>query len=74
MSLVTGEGSSYCKRKEVVDDKPPTEVEKGEEGPYFKPDHFVEEEVYCNPNSKFLSLIDSWYDTHSHFLVVAGDY
>lgn len=74
MSLATGEGSSRRKRKEVVADKPPAEVEKGEEGPYFKPDHSDEEEVHCNPNSERLPLIDSWFDTHSQFLVVSDDF
>lgn len=74
MSLATGEGSSRRKGKGVVANKPPAEVEKGEEGPYFEPNHSDKEEVHCNPNSECLPLIDSWFDTHSQFLVVPGDY
>jgi len=46
------------------------EAEKGEEAPHSKSDHFEEEEVGHDPNSECPPLIDLWYDTNSHFLVV----
>ena len=71
---VKSEGSSRSKGKEAIVDKPLVEAEKGEEAPYSKSDRSEEEEVSRDPDSECPPLIDPWYDTHSHFLVVSGDY
>ena len=71
---VKGEGFSRFKGKKVVVDEPPMEAEKGEEAPHSKSDHSEEEEVGHDPNSECPPLIDLWYDTNSHFLVVPSNY
>ena len=64
MSLAKSEGSSNLKGKEnVVDEAPHSELNCSKE-----------EEATRDPDSECPSLIDQWYDTHSHFPIVPSDY
>lgn len=74
MSLVKSEGSSRCKGKEAIIDKPLTDGKRGEEVPPSESDRSEDEETTHDPNSKFPPLINLWYDAYSHFLVVPSDY
>ena len=67
------EGSSRRKGKEVAVDDPLAKT-VGEETPFSESDHSEEEEQGCDPNSECAPLIDPWYETHIHFLVVPSDY
>ena len=73
MTPVKGESSSARKGKEIAIDDPPTKI-VSEDAPLFESKLFEEEEGGCDLNSKCARLIDLWYDTHIHFLVVPGDY
>ena len=72
MTPTKGEGSSRCKGKEIVTNDPPAKA-VGEEAPLSESECFEEKEGSRDPNSKCPPLINSWYDTHTHFLVVPGD-
>ena len=73
MTPVKGESSSPHKGKEIAIDDPPTKI-VSEDAPLSESEPFEEEEGGCDPNSKCAPLIDLWYNTHIHFLVVPGDY
>ena len=53
-------------------DDPPTKT-MGEETPFSESNRSKEEEEGRDSNSECPPLIDPWYDTHIHFLVVLGD-
>lgn len=74
MLLVNSEGSSHCKGNEAIVDEPLVEVEKGKEAPHSELDCSEEEEESCDPDSECPPFIDLWYDTHSQFPMVLGDY
>ena len=73
MTSMKGEGSSRCKGKEIAIDDPPTKA-VGEKATLSQSECSEEEERSRNPNSKCSPLINPWYDTHTHFLVIPGDY
>ena len=73
MTSVKGEGSSRHKGKEIAADDPPTKA-AGKKASLSKSERFEGEEGSCDPNSKCPPLIDLWYDTHTYFPVVLGDY
>lgn len=73
MSPIKSEGSSCRKGKEPVVENPPPEGEGDEEATPSKLSHSKGEGVARDPNSE-CPFLDSWYDTHSYFLVVADDY
>ena len=72
MSPVKGESSSCRKGKVVATDDPPVET-MGGKAHHSESDYFEEEEGGRNPGNECPPLIDPWYDTHIHFLVVSGD-
>ena len=74
MSPIKSEGSSCRKGKEPVVENPPPEGEGDEEATPSKLSHSKAEGVARDPNSECPPFLDSWYDTHSYFLVVADDY
>ena len=41
---------------------------------YYESDHSDEEEAWCDPDSECAPLIDLWYDVHSSFPKIPGDY
>ena len=72
MTLEKGEGSSRCKGKEIAAEDPTIEI-VGKDAPLSELE-CSEEEGSCNPVSEWASLIDTWYNTHTHFPMVPGDY
>ena len=70
---VKGEGSSYCKGKEIAVDDPATKI-VGEDAPFSKSEHSKKEEGSHNPDSECAPLINPWYNTYMHFLVVPSGY
>ena len=74
MSPAKSEGSSRCKGKEAIIDKPLASGERGKEAPHFESDRSEDEETTRDLDSECPPLINPWYDTHSHFLVVPSDY
>ena len=74
MSLAKSEGSSHHKGKETTIDPPPIEGEVGEETPLSESECFKEERTARDLDRECPPLIDPWYDTHSHFLVIPSDY
>ena len=73
MMLAKDQGSSCHKGNEVVADDPSAK-NMGKEAPLSESDCFEEEEGGCDPNSECLPFIDPWYDAHTYFPVVLGDY
>ena len=73
MTPAKGKNSSRRKGKEIVSDAP-AKRDVGEEAVYSKLDYFDKEEAWRAPDSECTFLIDPWYDTHSHFPKVPGDY
>jgi len=73
MTLAKDKGLSCHKGKEVAADDPPTKA-VGKEAPFTESNRSEEEERGRNPNSECPSFIDSWYDSHTHFPVVLGNY
>ena len=73
MKPTKDEGSFHRKGKEIAVDDPLAKA-VGEEAPVSKSIHSQEEEGSRNLNSKCSPLIDPWYDTHTHFLMIPGDY
>lgn len=73
MSLAKGESSSRRKGKEVATNDPPVET-MGGEALHCKSSRSDEEEGGHDPGSECPPLINLWYDTHIHFLVVSSDY
>ena len=73
MTPTKGLSSSCCKGNDVVSD-PPAAHDESEEAMYFKPDSSGEEEVRRPLDSECAPLIDPWYDVHSYFPKVPGDY
>ena len=73
MTLAKGEDSSHRKAKEIVVDDLVSKV-VGEDAPLSESERSEEEEVSRDLDSECAPLIDLWYDTHMHFLVVPGDY
>jgi len=71
MSYAKDEGSSCCKGKEVAVDDPLAKT-VGKEVPLSKLDR-SEEERGRDLNRECLPLIDPWYNTYIHFLVVPDD-
>ena len=72
MTLEKGEGSSRCKGKEIAAEDPAIEI-VGKDAPLSELE-CSEEEGSCNPDSEWAPLIDTWYNTHTHFPMVPGDY
>lgn len=60
------------KEKRLADD--PLVKVVGGEAPHFELDHFEKEEEGRDPGSECPSLVNQWYNTHIHFLVVSDDY
>ena len=73
MTPVKGQNSSRHKGKEVAFD-PPATHDEGEETVFFELSSFDEEEARHPPDSECAPLIDPWYNVHSHFPKVPGDY
>ena len=73
MTLAKGKGSSRRKEKEIAVDDPVIKV-PGEDAPLSESECSEEEEGSHDLDSECAPLIDLWYDTHMHFLVVPGDY
>ena len=73
MTSANGQNSSQGKGKDVVSD-PHATHDEGEEVLYSDPDSFDKEEALHPPDSECAPLIDHWYDVHSHFPKVPGDY
>ena len=73
MTSAKGEGSSRHKGKEIVANDPPSKATR-KEAPLSELEHSEKEEGSRNPNSECPPLIDPWYDTHTHFPMVPGDY
>ena len=73
MTPAKGQSSSCRKGKDVVSDTLATHDE-GEEAVYSKSNSSDEEESRNPLDSEFAPLIDPWYDVHSHFPKVPGDY
>ena len=73
MTLAKGEGSSRRKGKEIAFDNPATNA-VGKDAHLSELEHSEEEETSCNLDSNCAPLIDLWYDTHTYFLTVLGDY
>ena len=46
----------------------------GEKAVYSESDHSDKEEAQHAPDSECAPFIDPWYDTHTHFPKVLGDY
>ena len=74
MSPAKSEVSSRHKGKVIAVDDPPIEAEKDKKAPHSEWNRFEEEEGSRNPSSECPPLIDPWYDTHSHFLMVPSDH
>ena len=74
MLLAKSEGSFGCKGREITVNDPPIEAEKDKETLHSESDHFDKEEGSRNPGSECPPLINLWYATHSHFLVVPADH
>ena len=72
MTPVKGEGSSRHKGKEIATDDPPTRTAR-KKAPLSESKCFEWEEGSRDPNSGCPPLIDSWYDTHTHFPVIPDD-
>ena len=73
MTLEKGEGSSCCKGKEIAAEDPATEI-VGKDAPLSELECFEKEEGSHNLDSECAPLIDTWYNTHTHFPMVLGDY
>ena len=73
MSPAKGDSSSSRKGKKVSTDDSPAET-MGDKAPHSESEPFEEEEGGHEPGSEHPPLIDQWYDTHIHFLIVPGDY
>ena len=73
MTPAKGQGSSHHKGKEIAFDDLATK-DVGEEAPYSKSKRSNEEEGRRDPNSECAPLIDPWYDTHTHFPKMPGEY
>ena len=73
MTSAKRKGSSRCKGKEIATDILATKIVGGDV-PLSKLECSKEEEGSRDPNNKCAPLIDTWYNTHTHFLVVPCDY
>ena len=73
MTLAKGEGSSRCKGKKIAADDPTTKT-ASEDAPLSELERSEEEEGGRDLDSECAPLIDSWYNIHTYFLVVLGDY
>ena len=73
MTLVKGQSSSCRKGKKVVSNASVAH-DVGEEAVYSESDHSDEEVARHAFDSKCTSLINPWYDTHTHFPKVLSDY
>ena len=73
MTPTKGESFSRRKEKEIATDDHATKT-TGEDAHLSESECSEEEEGSCDPDSECAPLIDPWYDTHMHFLVVPSDY
>ena len=73
MTPAKGQGSSRRKGKKIASNDLATKVIV-KEAPHSESEHSDEEEGHRNPGSECAPLIDPWYDTHTHFPKVSGEY
>ena len=73
MTPAKSQSSSRRKGKDVVSD-PPATYDESEEVEYSEPDSSGKEKVRRPLDSECAPLIDPWYNVHSHFPKVPGDY
>ena len=73
MMLIKCQSSSRCKGKEILSN-PSVAHDVGEEAMYSKSNHSDEKEAQRALDSECASLIDPWYNIHTHFSKVPSDY
>ena len=74
MSLAKSKGSSCHWGKESIVEKSPPDKEGDEKVSFAELDHSQGEERVRDLDSECPPLLNLWYNTHSHFSVVADSY